>query len=62
MSHRTEAANLANGILYNLGGLSALVPRGPLRDLVDEEMAHAGDLAEAIARLPRDKWADWVDG
>ena len=60
MTHRMDAANLVNQILYNLGALSALVPRGPVRDQVDDETEHMGELAEAIGGLPRDQWADWA--
>lgn len=45
---RIKAANAVNRILVELGGLSALVPRGPLRDRVDAAADLVGDLADAI--------------
>jgi len=47
---RIHAANMVNEILHRLGGLSALVPRGPLRDRVDDETEHIAVLAEEIGR------------
>lgn len=59
VSERTDAANLVNQILYNLGALSAIVPRGTLRDQVDDETEHMAALAEAIATgMPRDPHPD----
>lgn len=47
-SRRVRAANLMNEILRDLGSLTAIVPRGPLRDQVDDEVSHMAALAEAI--------------
>jgi len=47
---RIEAANIANKILYHLGEITALVPRGPLRDKADDEVEHIAELAEMIGR------------
>jgi hypothetical protein len=59
VSRRTDAANLVNQILYNLGALSAIVPRGPLRDQVDDETEHMAALAEAIGQdMPYDPHPD----
>lgn len=45
---RIRAANLANQILRDLGAITALVPRGPLRDKADDEAEHMAALAEMI--------------
>lgn len=45
---RIEAANTVQRILYELGRLSAVVPRGPLRDQVDAATDAISGLAEAI--------------
>lgn len=48
MSKRTDAANLVAQIQRDLGRLSAIVPRGPLLELVADEEEHMAALAEAI--------------
>ena len=45
---RIVAANLANQILHDLGAITALVPRGPLRDKADDEVEHIAELAGMI--------------
>lgn len=46
---RARTAQLMQEILRNLGALSAVVPRGPLRDRVDDETAHMTALWEDLA-------------
>jgi hypothetical protein len=56
-----RAAWLSREILYRLGGLSAVVPAGPLRDHVDRVTNHALVLAEEIYHYHTDvRLAPWV--
>ena len=59
---RIKAANLVNQILRDLGAITALVPRGPLRDKADDEVEHIAELAEMIGRWKPGNRSEGGDG
>lgn len=45
---RVRAAKYMDTIMFHLGALTATVPRGPLRDKVDDEVEHMAALWEDL--------------